>query len=138
MTRLGPIDHVGVAVASLQRALAFWRDALGARPSDPEEVASEGVRVSFLQLGETRLELLEALTPASPIARHIEKRGEGIHHVCVRVAKLEDALDGLRAQGAEIVPPDIRVGAGGRRIAFVHPRSTGGVLLELKEVPAPA
>jgi methylmalonyl-CoA/ethylmalonyl-CoA epimerase len=134
VTTLGPIDHLGVAVASLERALSFWRDTLGARASDPEEVPGEGVRVVFLPLGETRLELLEPLSPASPIARFLEKRGEGIHHVCVRVADLDAAVASLRERGMEIIPPDIRVGAGGRRIAFVHPRSTGGVLLELKEV----
>lgn len=136
MTSLGPIDHLGVAVASLDKALAFWRDALGAAASEPEEVASEGVRVVFLPLGETRLELLEPLSSSSPIARFLEKRGEGIHHVCLRVSRLEEAVAALRQRGMEVIPPDIRTGAGGRRIAFVHPRSTGGVLLELKESPA--
>ncbi|HKY32775.1 MAG TPA: methylmalonyl-CoA epimerase [Candidatus Polarisedimenticolia bacterium] len=133
--RLGPIDHIGVAVASLDRALAFWRDALGAPAGPPEEVASEGVRVAFLPLGESRIELLEALGDDSPVARFIARKGEGIHHVCLRVADLKTALEDLKRRGAEIVPPEIRIGAGGRRIAFVHPRSTGGVLLELKEVP---
>jgi methylmalonyl-CoA/ethylmalonyl-CoA epimerase len=132
----GPIDHIGVAVRSLETALTFWRDALGIQAGHPEEVAAEGVRVVFLPLGETRIELLEPLGPASPIARFLEKRGEGIHHICVRVTDLEASVAALRAGGAEVIPPDIRKGAGGRRIAFVHPRSTGGVLLELKEVPA--
>jgi methylmalonyl-CoA/ethylmalonyl-CoA epimerase len=136
MTSLGPIDHLGVAVASLDKALAFWRDTLGAPASAPEEVASEGVRVVFLPLGETRLELLEPLSPESPIARFLQKRGEGIHHVCVRVSRLDETVAALKLRGMEVIPPDIRTGAGGRRIAFVHPRSTGGVLLELKEVPA--
>ena len=131
----GPIDHIGVAVASIEAALKFWRDTLGATAGAPEEVPSEGVRVVFLPLGETRIELLEPLGPSSPIARFLEKRGEGIHHVCVRVADLEASVAALKRGGAEVIPPDIRRGAGGRRIAFVHPRSTGGVLLELKEVP---
>ena len=92
------------------------------------------MRVVFLPLGETRLELLEPLSADSPLARFLEKRGEGIHHVCVRVPDLDEAVASLRGRGMEIIPPEIRVGAGGRRIAFVHPRSTGGVLLELKEV----
>ena len=133
MSAPGPLDHIGVAVASIEVALKFWRDTLGVAASPPEEVPSEGVRVVFLPLGETRIELLEPLGPSSPIARFLEKRGEGIHHVCVRVADLEASVAALKRGGAEVIPPDIRRGAGGRRIAFVHPRSTGGVLLELKE-----
>ena len=136
MSAPGPLDHIGLAVASIDTALKFWRDCLGAEASAPEEVPSEGVRVVFLPLGETRIELLEPLGPSSPIARFLEKRGEGIHHVCVRVADLEASVTALEAAGAEVIAPRIRRGAGGRRIAFVHPRSTGGVLLELKEVPA--
>ncbi len=127
------LDHIGLAVASIERALDFWRDALGLIPSPPEEVPVEGVRVVFLPVGSTRVELLEPLDPSSPIARFLEKRGEGIHHICLRVDDLDGALRDLVARGATIVPPPVRVGAGGRRIAFVHPRSTGGVLLELKE-----
>ena len=130
---IGIVDHLGVAVSSLRTALEFYRDALGLSASPPEEVASEGVRVVFLPLGESRIELLEPLTPDSPVARFIAKRGEGIHHVCLRVTDLDGAVAALQAKGVEIIPPLIRVGAGGRRIAFIHPRSTGGVLLELKE-----
>jgi len=133
--KTGIIDHLGVAVRSIEETLKFYRDTLGLTPSDPEEVPSEGVRVSFLPLGESRVELLEALGPESPIARFIDKRGEGIHHVCLRVADLEEAVADLERRGAQVIPPSIRTGAGGRRIAFVHPRSTGGVLLELKEYP---
>ena len=132
--RPGPVDHIGLAVRSLDTALRFWRDALGVSAGAPEEVPSEGVRVAFLPFGETRIELLEPLSSESPIARFLDKRGEGIHHVCLRVENLDAALDTLRQSGAEIIPPEVRRGAGGRRIAFVHPRSTGGVLLELKEV----
>jgi methylmalonyl-CoA/ethylmalonyl-CoA epimerase len=129
------IDHVGIAVSSIASALGFWRDALGLTAGEPEEVPSEGVRVVFLPMGESRLELLEALTPESPIARFIDKRGEGIHHICFRVADLESTLSALEQKGARPIAPRIRVGAGGRRIAFVHPGSTGGILLELKEYP---
>jgi len=131
--KIGVIDHLGVAVRSIETTLRFYRDTLGLTPAPPEEVPSEGVRVAFLPVGETRIELLEALGPDSPIARFIGKRGEGIHHVCLRVDDIEEAVAALSRAGAEVIPPAIRTGAGGRRIAFVHPRSTGGVLLELKE-----
>ena len=136
LDRIGPVDHLGVAVRSLENALAFYRDALGMSPSEPEEVATEGVRVVFLPVGESRIELLEPLNDESPIARFLEKRGEGIHHVCLRVSSLEKTLDDVERGGGQIIPPRIRTGAGGRRIAFLHPRSTGGVLIELKEYPA--
>lgn len=132
---IGIIDHLGIAVRSLDDALRFYRDALGLSPSVPEEVPGEGVRVVFLPMGESRLELLEPLGPDSPVARFIEKRGEGIHHVCLRVSSLDEALAALKARGVSLIPPETRVGAGGRRIAFVHPRSAGGVLIELKEYP---
>ena len=133
--KIGIVDHLGVAVSSLRIALKFYRDALGLAAGPPEEVPAEGVRVVFLPIGESRIELLEPLSPDSPVARFIAKRGEGIHHICLRVAGLESTVAALQAKGIEIIPPLIRVGAGGRRIAFIHPRSTGGVLLELKEHP---
>lgn len=138
MSAMGPIDHLGIAVRSIETALRFWKDSLGLPVSEPEEVASEGVRVVFVPLGESRIELLEPLGADSPIARFIAKKGEGIHHVCLRVTDIDGALAKLAQEGAEIIQPAPRVGAGGRRIAFVHPKSTGGVLLELKEVASPA
>jgi len=128
------IHHIGIAVRSLEESLAFYRDALGLKVSATEEVPSEGVRVAFLPAGEPRLELLEALGPDSPVARFIAKRGEGMHHVCLQVDDVEKAVAHLRAGGAEVIEPAIRTGAGGHRIAFIHPRSTHGLLLELKEV----
>jgi methylmalonyl-CoA epimerase len=131
----GSIDHIGIAVSSIEKALPFWRDTLGLTAGAPEEVATEGVRVVFLPMGESRLELLEPLNPASPIAKFIAKRGEGIHHICFRVADLDATLTALEGRGARPIAPRTRIGAGGRRIAFVHPGSTGGILLELKEYP---
>jgi methylmalonyl-CoA/ethylmalonyl-CoA epimerase len=128
------IHHIGLAVRSLQESLAFYRDALGLQVTTTEEVPSEGVRVAFLPMGQPRIELLEALGPDSPIAKFVAKRGEGIHHLCFEVADVEAAVERLRRGGAEIIEPAIRVGAGGHRIAFVHPRSSHGVLVELKEV----
>ncbi|HZE89407.1 MAG TPA: methylmalonyl-CoA epimerase [Verrucomicrobiae bacterium] len=128
------IHHIGIAVKSLAESVPFYRDALGLEVASTEEVPSEGVRVAFLPAGEARVELLEALGPESPIARFVAKKGEGIHHVCFEVEDLEKSVAALRRGGAEIIEPSIRVGAGGHRIAFVHPRSTHGLLVELKEV----
>lgn len=128
------IHHLGLAVRSLEEAASFWRDALGLHVTATEEVPAEGVRVAFLPAGQPRIELLEALGPGSPIAKFLETRGEGLHHVCFEVPDLEEALARLAAKGATVLDPAIRIGAGGHRIAFVHPRSAHGVLLELKEV----
>jgi methylmalonyl-CoA/ethylmalonyl-CoA epimerase len=127
------IHHLGVAVRSLRESAKFYRDLLGLEFGGEEEVASEGVRVAFLQAGEPRIELLEPLDEGSAVARHIQKRGEGIHHVCFEVEDLDGAVRDLREGGARLVDPGIRRGAEGSRVAFVHPRSSGGVLVELRE-----
>ena len=125
------IDHLGIAVASLQEALGAYR-ALGFEVSDVHEVATERVRAAFLPVGEARLELLEPTEPDSVIARFLQKRS-GLHHVCLLVEDLEAALAELRARGVELLDQAPRPGAGGSRVAFIHPRAAGGVLLELKE-----
>ena len=127
------IHHLGVAVRSIREAEKIYREAFGLEVAAVEEVPAEGVRVAFLPAGGPRIELLEPLGPGSPIARFLERKGEGIHHVCFEVPDVEAAVERLRARGAEIIEPAIRVGAGGHRIAFVHPRSANGVLVELKE-----
>jgi len=130
------IDHLGIAVRSVSAALKFYRDTLGLEvvgKEEPEEVPTEGVRIAFLQVGQSRLELLEPLDAASVVGRFLDRRGEGIHHVCLRVTDIEASLAGLRGRGAEVIEPAPRRGAGGRKVAFIHPRSTGGVLLELVE-----
>ncbi|MDE2719606.1 methylmalonyl-CoA epimerase [Candidatus Palauibacter polyketidifaciens] len=129
------IDHVGIAVNSLQEAVPRWSAVLGQPPSGEETVPSEGIRATFFGEGAGRIELLAPLTPESPIARFLDRRGPGIHHVCVCVDDLEVALADAEAAGAETIPPRIRVGAGGARIAFLHPRSLKGVLLEMREDP---
>jgi len=129
------LDHLGIAVRSLETSLKFYRDLLGLEVQGPEEVAGEGVRIAFLPVGESTIELLEPIGPDSSIARFLAKRGEGIHHVCLRVPRIDEALAALRGKGAEIIEPAPRIGAGGRKVAFIHPRSTGGVLLELVESP---
>ncbi len=125
------IAHVGVAVADVQAALAFYRDVLGLHPN-PAETADGAVIVS-LPFGDSAVELLEPNDPQGPIARFLARRGPGIHHICFRVPDLDGALEACRRAGYRLVDETPRQGAGGRRIAFVHPKSTAGILLELTE-----
>jgi methylmalonyl-CoA/ethylmalonyl-CoA epimerase len=125
------IDHLGIAVPSLAEAVHAY-EALGFRVADRHEVPTEKVRAAFLPVGESRLELLEPTEPGSVIARFLEKRS-GLHHVCVVVDDIEAALAELEARGVPLVDRQPRVGAGGCRVAFVHPRAAAGVLLELKQ-----
>jgi LAO/AO transport system kinase len=127
------LDHLGIAVRSLEERIALYRDLLGLPLSGVEEVPGEGVRVAFLPAGRTRIELLEPSSPQSAVGRFLEKRGEGIHHVCFEVEDLARALDRLKRAGLEVAGPGERPGAEGSRVAFLHPRGTGGVLLELRE-----
>jgi len=124
------IDHLGIAVRSIDDALRFYRDQLGFPVGARETVAQEKVHTAMLPLGDARIELLEASQPDSVIAKFIEKRGEGLHHVAVRVPDLNAAVERLKAAGARLMN-EPRAGAGGHIYVFVHPSSTGGVLLEL-------
>ncbi|NIM00029.1 MAG: methylmalonyl-CoA epimerase [Acidobacteria bacterium] len=130
------VDHIGIAVDNLEKRLPFWAEALGLQVGAIETVESERVKVAFLSVGDARIELLEATDPESTIARHVGKRGPGIHHLTLEVADLDGALAALRGAGVEIIGDGARDGAGGHRVAFVHPKSSGGVLLELSEGPA--
>ena len=125
------IDHIGIAVAKMDEAVSAWR-VLGFPVDAVHEVPTEKVRTAFLPVGESHLELLEPTDPSSVIAKFLEKRS-GVHHVCVLVDDIEGALARLAAEGVALIDRVPRVGAGGCRVAFVHPRSAGGVLLELKE-----
>ena len=127
------VDHIGIATPEIEEALGFWRDALGLAVVHTEEVAEQGVRVAMLPVGEPRVELLEPTHDESPVAKFLRKRGPGIHHVAVRVADIRAALARLKARGARLIDEEPRVGAGGCLVAFVHPQSAGGVLLELVE-----
>ncbi len=127
------VDHIGVAVKDLQKALTFWEKSLGIPCAGVEEVTEQKVRTAFLPVGDTEVELLEPTSDESPVAKFIEKKGEGIHHIALRVENLEAALEDLKAQGVQLIDEKPRYGAGGARIAFVHPKATGGVLLELSE-----
>lgn len=127
------IEHIGIATPRIEDSLKFWRDALGLKVTHTEEVAEQGVRVAMLPLGEPRVELLEPTGPDSPVAKFLEKRGAGIHHIAVRVPDIRAALARLREGGARLIDEAPRKGAGGCLVAFVHPSSAGGVLLELVE-----
>jgi methylmalonyl-CoA epimerase len=126
------IDHLGIAVKSISAAKSIY-EKLGLSVSPEETVAQEKVRLVMVPVGETRLELLEATSEDSTIARFIAKRGEGLHHVCMRVPDLAAAVAKLKADGVRLVSEEIKIGAGGHSYVFVHPQSTGGVLLELVE-----
>jgi len=126
------IDHLGIAVKSLAQARKFY-EQLGLEVAGEEVVAHEKVRVAMVPLGESRIELLEPTEPDSVIARFLEKRGEGLHHVALHVPDLERALKTLKAAGTRFISEEIKIGAGGHRYVFVHPSSAGGVLVELVE-----
>lgn len=128
---LSKINHIGIAVKSLDEAAPFYRDHLGMAFTGTEEVAEQKVRVAFFQIGETKIELLEPTAEDSPIAKFLEKNGNGIHHIAYEVDDIEAAIAKLLADGARMIDSSPRTGAHGARIAFVHPKSSGGVLTEL-------
>ncbi len=129
------IDHLGIAVKSLQQAKKFYQQ-LGMQVMPEEVVDAEKVRLAMVPLGESRIELLEPISEDSPIARFIAKRGEGLHHVSLRVDDLKATVRNLKQQGVRLISEDVKIGAGGHLYVFVHPQSAGGVLLELvQEAP---
>jgi methylmalonyl-CoA/ethylmalonyl-CoA epimerase len=127
------INHLGIATKGIDEALKFWADALGLENVHTETVEDQKVRVAMLPVGESRIELLEPTADDSPISRFLEKRGGGIHHVAVEVDDIEAALARLKQQGMRLIDETPRIGAEGCLVAFVHPSSSGGVLLELVE-----
>jgi methylmalonyl-CoA epimerase len=129
------LDHVGIAVADLANAVKRWRPILGPPSSEPEEVPSNRVRVTFLEAGEPHLELLEPTDPDSPVARFLASRGEGLHHLAFCVPSVDRALEELVRRGERVVDRTGRPGARGRRVGFAHPSAFGGVLVEFVEVP---
>ena len=127
------IDHIGIAVSSLSDSLAFFRDALGLDVDPPEEIVSQRVRAHFIQAGDATLEILEPTADDSPIARFIARRGPGMHHVALRVDDIVAALAELKGRGVRLIDETPRPGAHGSLVAFVHPSSAHGVLVELKQ-----
>jgi len=130
---LDKIDHLGIAVRDLDEAIARYTALCGRGPDHLEEVASQKVQVAMFGVGESRVELLMATAPDSPIAKFIDKRGEGMHHICFKVANLEEALARLQTAGMEIIPGAGGEGVEGSRVAFLHPKSLMGVMVELVE-----
>ncbi|MEM0026061.1 MAG: methylmalonyl-CoA epimerase [Zestosphaera sp.] len=128
------LDHIGIAVKNLDEAVRFYRDVLGLELEGVEEVPEESVKVAMFRVGDTHIELLQGTTPESAISKFIEKRGEGIHHIAVRVEDVDKSVEVLKSRGAVLVYDKSKlVSKGSRKINFVHPKSTGGVLLELVE-----
>jgi methylmalonyl-CoA/ethylmalonyl-CoA epimerase len=125
------IDHIGIATNGIDDAAKWWREVLGLDCGETEEVAEQKVRVAMLTLGESSIELLEPTSPDSPISKFLDQRGPGIHHIAVRVDDIRDTLAKMKERGARLIDEQPRTGAGGCLVAFVHPSSTGGVLLEL-------
>ncbi|MDO5563069.1 MAG: methylmalonyl-CoA epimerase [Synergistaceae bacterium] len=125
------VDHIGVAVKSIDEALKFWEEALGVKCHGIEEVAEQRVKTAFLPIDDTEFELLEGTTEDSPVSKFIEAKGQGIQHVAVRVDDIEATLAELKEKGVRLIDEKPRIGAGGAKIAFVHPKSSGGVLLEI-------
>ena len=127
------VDHIGIAVKSIEKALPFYTDVLNLPLIGTEEVDTQKVKVAFLQAGSTKLELLEPTSEESAIAKFIEKRGEGIHHVALGVDSIEERIREMKEKGIRMIDEQPRAGAGGANIAFMHPKSTSGILFELCE-----
>ena len=125
------LDHLGVAVKSLAASVTFYESALGLKVTGYETIPQEKANIAFVPVGESRIELLEPTEPDSPIGRFLAQRGEGLHHICLRVPDLSAAVERLRSHGARLIESPPGEGAGGHQYVFVHPQSTGGVLLEL-------
>ena len=127
------IDHIGIATTGIEDAASIYRDVLGVHVTETEEVSGQKVRVAMLPIGESRIELLEATSDDSPISKFLAKRGPGIHHIALRVENIRGTLAELKSKGTRLIDEEPRAGAGGCLVAFVHPSSTGGVLIELVE-----
>ncbi len=127
------VDHIGIAVKNLDESLKFYTEALGLKVEGVEEIADQKVRVAFLPLGDMEVELIESTSPDGPVAKFIESRGEGLQHIAYRVENVEEALKELKEKGVRLIDEKPRYGAGNARIAFIHPKATNGVLVEISE-----
>lgn len=133
MFKVQKVDHIGIAVKNLEESLKLYEQVLGLTVHGIETSTEQKVKVAFVPVGETELEFMESTSPDGPIAKFIEKNGEGIQHICLRVDNIEAALADLKARGVRLINEQPRPGAGGAKIAFLHPKGTSGVLLELSE-----
>lgn len=127
------VDHIGIAVEKIDAALPVWEGILGLPLHGIEEVAEQKVKTAFMPVGDTEIELLESTDPEGPIGKFLAAKGQGVHHIAFRVSNIEEALAELKAKGVRLIDETPRYGAGGARIAFIHPKATGGVLIELTE-----
>lgn len=127
------VDHIGIAVEKIEAALPVWEGILGLPLHGIEEVAEQKVKTAFMPVGDTEIELLESTDPEGPIGKFLAAKGQGVHHLAFRVSNIEEALAELKAKGVRLIDETPRYGAGGARIAFIHPKATGGVLVELTE-----
>jgi methylmalonyl-CoA/ethylmalonyl-CoA epimerase len=127
------VDHIGIAVSNLDEAVKVYTEVLGLELAGTEVVEEQKVRVAFLPVGDTEVELLESTSPDGPIAKFIEKNGEGIQHIAFKVDNIEEAIQAMKDKGLKMIDESPRYGAGGAKIAFMHPKSTGRVLIELSE-----
>lgn len=137
MTRIKRVDHIAIVVDDIEAALGFWRDALGLKLQHTEEVPEQKSVIAFLPIGDSEVELVKPTTSDSGIARYLEKRGPGMHHVCFEVDDIHAALDSLKEKGVRLINETPLNGSGGKKLAFVHPESSHGVLVELYELPNP-
>ena len=133
--KVSHIEHLGIAVNSLEESIPYWENVLGLKCYNIEEVADQKVKTAFFMLGQTKIELLEPTSPDSTIAKYIENKGVGIHHMALAVENIEEQLADAEAQGIRLIDKTPRKGAEGLNIAFLHPKSTQGVLTELCEKP---
>ena len=131
--KIKKIDHLGIAVSSIDSGKKFWQDIMGLELEGTETVEEQKVTTAFMPVGESEVELLESTSPDGPVAKYIEKKGAGLQHVACRVDNIDEALAELKEKGVKLIDQTPRNGAGGARIAFLHPKATGGILVELCE-----
>jgi len=135
VAKITKINHIAILVSDLESPLNFWRDALGLELTQVEEIPSEQARIAFLPTGDSEIELVQPTTDDSGLARYLEKRGPGMHHICLEVDDIDGMLAQLKEKGIQLINEEAKVGSDGRRYAFVHPKSTSGVMVELYELP---
>jgi methylmalonyl-CoA/ethylmalonyl-CoA epimerase len=135
MSKVKRIDHIAVVIGNIEEALSFWRDGLGIEMSHLEDVPAEKAQVAFLPIGGTEIELVRPTTNDSGLGRYLEKRGAGMHHICLEVDDISGMLERLKARGVQLINEIPEMGSGGKKYAFIHPKSAFGVMVELYELP---